>query len=111
GPALRPGADVYALLTGGGFAESVSVKQALLAPKPVNLSYEQAAAVPMAAVTALLGLQDVGGLKPGQRVLDNGASGGVGTFAVQIAAALGATVTCVCGAKNSGLVRSLGADE
>jgi NADPH:quinone reductase-like Zn-dependent oxidoreductase len=108
---FRPGDDVYALLSGGGFAEYVSVKQDLLAPKPVNLSYEQAAAVPMAAVTALFGLQDVGGLKPGQRVLVNGASGGVGTFAVQIAAAIGATVTGVCGAKNSGLVRSLGADE
>jgi NADPH:quinone reductase-like Zn-dependent oxidoreductase len=108
---FRPGDDVYALLSGGGFAEYVSVKQDLLAPKPVNLSYEQAAAVPMAAVTALFGLQDVGGLKPGQRVLVNGASGGVGTFAVQIAAALGATVTGVCGAKNSGLIRSLGADE
>jgi NADPH:quinone reductase-like Zn-dependent oxidoreductase len=108
---FRPGDDVYALLTGGGFAEYVSVKQDLLAPKPTNLSYEQAAAVPMAAVTALLGLQDVGRLMPGQRVLVNGASGGVGTYAVQIAVALGATVTGVCSAKNSGLVRSLGADE
>ena len=108
---FRPGDDVYALLSGGGFAEYVSVKQDLLAPKPVNLSYEQAAAVPMAAVSALLGLQDVGGLKPGQRVLVNGASGGVGTYAVQVAVALGATVTGVCGAKNGELVRSLGADE
>jgi len=108
---FRPGDDVYALLSGGGFAEYVSVKQDLLAAKPANLSHEQAAAVPMAAVTALLGLQDVGGLKSGQRVLVNGASGGVGTFAVQIATALGATVTGVCGAKNSDLVRSLGADE
>jgi NADPH:quinone reductase-like Zn-dependent oxidoreductase len=108
---FRPGDDVYALLSGGGFAEYVSVKQDLLAPKPVNLSYEQAAAVPMAAVTALLALQDVGRLKPGQRVLVNGASGGVGTYAVQIAVALGATVTGVCSAKNSELVRSLGADE
>jgi NADPH:quinone reductase-like Zn-dependent oxidoreductase len=108
---FRPGDDVYALLSGGGFAEYVSVRQDLLAPKPVNLSYEQAAAVPTAAVTALLGLREVGGLKPGQRVLVNGASGGVGTYAVQIATALGATVTGVCGAKNSELVRSLGADE
>jgi NADPH:quinone reductase-like Zn-dependent oxidoreductase len=108
---FRPGDDVYALLTGGGFAEYVSVKQDLLAPKPANLSYEQAAAVPMAAVTALLGLQDVGRLKPGQRVLVNGASGGVGSYAVQIAVVLGATVTGVCSARNSGLVRSLGADE
>src|SRR5262252_5487147 len=108
---FRPGDDVYALLNGGGFAEYVSVKQDQLAPKPANLSYEQAAAVPMAAVTALLGLQDVGRLKPGQRVLVNGVLGGVGTYAVQIAVALGATVTGVCSAKNSGLVRSLGADE
>src|SRR5262249_12484132 len=108
---FRPGDDVYALLSGGGFAEYVSVRQDLLAPKPVNLGHEQAAAVPIAANPALLRLREVGGLNPGQRVLVNGASGGVGTFAVQIAVALGATVTGVCSAKNSGLVRSLGADE
>jgi len=108
---FSPGDQVYALLPQGGFAEYVSVPQSLLAPKPENLSYEQAAAVPMAAITALIGLRDQGRLRPGQRVLVNGASGGVGTFAVQIARALGATVTGVCSAPNAGLVRSLGAAE
>jgi NADPH:quinone reductase-like Zn-dependent oxidoreductase len=108
---FSPGDQVYALLPQGGFAEYVSVPQSLLAPKPENLSYEQAAAVPAAAITALLGLRDQGRLQPGQKVLVNGASGGVGTFAVQIARALGATVTGVCSAPNAGLVRSLGAAE
>ncbi len=108
---FRPGDDVYALLREGGFAEYVSVREDLLAPKPKNLSYEQAAAVPMAALTAWVGLSEVGRLQPGQRVLVNGASGGVGTFAVQIARALGATVTGVCSTRNVELVRSLGADE
>jgi len=108
---FRPGDDVFALLEQGGFAEYVCVREALLAPMPKNLSYEQAAAVPMAAVTALLALRDQGRLQRGQRVLVNGASGGVGTFAVQIARALGATVTAVCGTRNVDLVRSLGADE
>jgi len=110
-PGFRPGDDVFALLRDGGFAEHVCVPADLLARKPANMSHEQAAAVPMAAVTALLGLRDTGGLKPGQRVLVNGASGGVGTFAVQIAVALGASVTGVCGARNADLVRSLGADS
>jgi NADPH:quinone reductase-like Zn-dependent oxidoreductase len=108
---LGPGDDVFALLPGGGFAEYVCVREDLLAAKPGNLSYEQAAAVPMAAVTALLGLRDQGRIQSGQTVLVNGASGGVGTFAVQIARALGATVTGVCSAQNMDLVRSLGADE
>ena len=108
---FRPGDDVFALLEQGGFAEFVCVPQALLAPKPKNLSYEQAAAVPLAAVTALVALRDQGRLQPGQTVLVNGASGGVGTFAVQIARALGATVTAVCGARNVDLVRSIGADK
>jgi NADPH:quinone reductase-like Zn-dependent oxidoreductase len=108
--AFRPGDDVYGLLRCGGFAEYVSVPEALLARKPGNLSFEQAAAVPMAAATALLGLRDSGRLEPGQRVLINGASGGVGTFAVQIGVALGASVTGVCGAHNAELARSLGAD-
>jgi NADPH:quinone reductase-like Zn-dependent oxidoreductase len=107
---FRPGDDVFGLLRDGGFAEYVSVRADLLARKPANLSYEQAAAVPMAAVTALLALREAGGLARGQRVLVNGGSGGVGTFAVQIAKALGATVTAVCGAHNADLVRSLGAD-
>src|SRR6516164_10467055 len=87
---FRPGDDVFGLLEQGGFAEYVSVPERLLARKPGNLSYEQAAAVPMAATTALLGLRDVGRIEPGQKVLVNGASGGVGTFAVQIVRALGA---------------------
>jgi len=109
---FRPGDDVFALLPGGGFGEHVAVNERLLAPKPANLSYEQAAAVPMAAVTALVSLRDSGRLTAGQTVLVNGASGGVGTFAVQIARALGAkTTTGVCGPHNTDLVRSIGADE
>jgi NADPH:quinone reductase-like Zn-dependent oxidoreductase len=108
---FRAGDEVFGVLRDGGFAEYVSVRADLLARKPANLCYEQAAAVPMAAVTALLGLRDAGGLARGQRVLVNGASGGVGTFAVQIARAMGATVTGVCGAHNASLVRSLGAES
>ena len=108
---FSPGDQVYALLPQGGFAEYVSVPQSLLAPKPKNLSYEQAAAVPMAGITALLGLRDQGRLQPGQKVLVTGASGGVGTFAVQLARALGADVTGVCSAPKAELVRSLGAAE
>jgi NADPH:quinone reductase-like Zn-dependent oxidoreductase len=109
---FRPGDDVFALLErGGGFAEYVSVPERLLARKPGNLSYEQAAAVPMAATTALLGLRDVARVKPGQQVLVIGASGGVGTFAVQIAGALGARVDAVCSSANEDMVRSIGADD
>lgn len=108
---FRPGDDVFALLEQGGFGEYVCVREDLLAPKPANLSYEQAAAVPMAAVTALHGLRDAGQLQAGQKVLVNGASGGVGTFAVQIARALGASVTAVCSPASADLVRSLGAAE
>src|SRR6516164_8428281 len=108
---FRPGDDVFALLEHGGFAEYVSVPERLLARKPGNLSHEQAAAVPMAAVTALLGLRDVGRIEHGQRVLVNGASGGVGTFAVQITRALGARADAVCSSPNADLVRSIGADD
>jgi NADPH:quinone reductase-like Zn-dependent oxidoreductase len=108
---FRPGDDVFALLEQGGFAEYVSVPERLLARKPGNLSYEQAAAVPMAATTALLGLRDVARIEPGQKVLVNGASGGVGTFAVQIARALGARVDAVCSLPNADLARSIGADD
>ena len=108
---FRPGDEVFALVEQGGFAEYITVKEALLAAKPTNLSYEQAAAVPMAAATALLALRDDGRLESGQQVLVNGASGGVGTFAVQIAHALGAKVTGVCSTRNVDLVRSIGADE
>ncbi len=108
---FRPGDEVFALLTNGAYAEYVSVPEGQLVRKPQNLTHAQAAAVPMAAVTALHALRDAGGLKPGQRVLINGASGGVGTFAVQIAQALGASVTGVCGTRHLDLVRSLGAEE
>ncbi|GAB3159732.1 NAD(P)-dependent alcohol dehydrogenase [Amycolatopsis stemonae] len=108
GSRFRPGDDVYALLPRGGYAEYVCVREDLLAPKPANLTHEQAAAMPMAAVTALVALR---GVEEGHRVLVNGASGGVGSFAVQLAKALGAQVDAVCGSANVDLVRSLGAGE
>jgi NADPH:quinone reductase-like Zn-dependent oxidoreductase len=96
----------------GAFADYVVVREdRALVPKPGRLSFEQAAAIPVAAVTALQGLRDKGHVQPGDRVLINGASGGVGTFAVQIAKALGAEVTGVCSTRNVELVRSLGADH
>lgn len=108
---FRPGDDVYAETPTGSFAELACVPERLLARKPTNLTFEQAAAVPVAAVTALQGLRDVGEVQPGQAVLINGASGGVGTFAVQIAKDLGADVTGVCSTRNVELVRSLGVDH
>ncbi|MGJ6969101.1 NAD(P)-dependent alcohol dehydrogenase [Streptosporangium sp. G11] len=108
---FRPGDEVFALLEQGGFAEYVCVREDELAPKPKNVSYEQAAAVPMAGSTALLGLRDEGRIQPGQKVLVNGASGGVGTFAVQLARVFGAEVTGVCSTKNMDLVRSIGAHK
>lgn len=107
---FRPGDEVYAA-SGSALAEYVSVAEDKLALKPANLTFEQAAAIPTAAITALKGLRDVGKLQAGQRVLINGASGGVGTFAVQIAKALGAEVTGVCSTRNVDMVRSLGADD
>lgn len=94
---------------GGGFAEYVSVPESALVHKPANLSFEQAAAVPMAALTALQALRDVAQVQAGQKVLINGASGGVGTFAVQLARVLGAEVTAVCSAGKAEMVRALGA--
>ncbi|MDY6944895.1 MAG: NAD(P)-dependent alcohol dehydrogenase [Pseudomonadota bacterium] len=97
---------------GGALAEYIAVRESgAVVLKPDNLTFEQAAAMPIAAVTALQGLRDHGRLEPGQKVLINGASGGVGTFAVQIAKALGAEVTGVCSTRNVDLVRSLGADH
>jgi NADPH:quinone reductase-like Zn-dependent oxidoreductase len=95
----------------GAFAEYVCTAEHRLALKPANLTFEQAAALPVAGLTALQGLRDKGRVQPGQKVLINGAAGGVGTFAVQIAKALGAEVTAVCGTKGIELVRSLGADH
>jgi NADPH:quinone reductase-like Zn-dependent oxidoreductase len=95
----------------GTFAEYVSVAETSAGPKPAGLTFEQAAAVPLAGNTALIGVRDLGEVRPGQRVLVNGASGGVGTFAVQIAKAYGAEVTAVCSTRNVDLVRSLGADH
>jgi NADPH:quinone reductase-like Zn-dependent oxidoreductase len=109
----RPGDEVYGDTghASGAFAEYVCVPEDAVAPKPATLTVEQAAAVPLAANTALMGLRDAGRVRPGGRVLVNGASGGVGTFAVQLAKAFGAEVTGVCGTRNVDLVRSLGADH
>jgi NADPH:quinone reductase-like Zn-dependent oxidoreductase len=107
---IQPGDEVYGVRT-GAFADYVSAKLAV-ARKPANLSFEEAAAVPVAAMTALQALRDKGGLQKGQRVLVNGASGGVGTFAVQLAKALGAGhITAVCSTRNVERARSLGADR
>ncbi|MFI5836206.1 NAD(P)-dependent alcohol dehydrogenase [Micromonospora sp. NPDC051300] len=110
---VRPGDAVFADLgdANGAFAEYACAPEALVAPRPANLTPQQAAALPLAGVTALVGLRDAGRVQPGQRVLVNGASGGVGTLAVQLAKALGATVTGVCRTRNVDLVRSLGADH
>ena len=108
---FHPGDEVFANVETGGFAEYTSVPEDFLVPKPVNLTFEQAAAAPLAALTALQGLRDAGLVQPEQKVLIIGASGGVGTFAVQIAKSFGAHVTGVCSTRNVELVRSLGADR
>jgi NADPH:quinone reductase-like Zn-dependent oxidoreductase len=107
---VRPGDAVFGSAL-GAFAEYVRGQPDRLVPKPANISFEQSAATGLAGRTALQGLRDKGQLEPGQRVLINGAGGGVGTFAVQIAKALGGQVTAVCGTHNVDLVRSLGADR
>jgi NADPH:quinone reductase-like Zn-dependent oxidoreductase len=107
---FKPGDEVYGSCS-HTLAEYVCAAEDKFAMKPANLSFEQAAAVPTAALTALQGLRDVGKLQPGQKVLINGASGGVGTFAVQIAKAFGAEVTGVCSTRNVDMVRSIGADH
>lgn len=111
---FKPGDEVFGDISGcggGGFAEYVAVPESALALKPVNLTFEEAAAVPMAGVTALQGIRDHGQLTPGQKVLINGASGGVGTFAVQIAKSFGAEVTAVCSTVKMDMARAIGADH
>lgn len=104
----RPGDSVFGLCP-EAFADCVRTQPAKLAPMPAGLSFEQAAAIPMAGATALRAIRDVAAVQPGQRVLITGAGGGIGTFATQIATALGAEVTGVCSAGKAELVRSLGA--
>jgi NADPH:quinone reductase-like Zn-dependent oxidoreductase len=109
---FQSGDEVFGTCNYGGFAEYVCVpKTDWLALKPANISFEEAAAVPIAGITALQGLRDKGQVQSGQKVLINGASGGVGTFAVQIAKSFGAEVTGVCSNRKKDLVRSIGADH
>ncbi len=107
---FQAGDEVFGCVT-GAFADYICVRETALALKPANLSFEQAAAVPVVAFTALQGLRDTGHIQSGQKVLVNGASGGVGTFAVQLAKSFGAAVTGVCSTRNVDLVRSIGADH
>jgi NADPH:quinone reductase-like Zn-dependent oxidoreductase len=111
---FRPGDEVFGdilMSESGSFAEYACAPESALALKPTKLSFEEAAAVPLAAVTALQGLRDIGKIQTGSKVLINGASGGVGTFAVQIAKAFGAEVTAVCSTGNVDMARRLGADR
>ncbi len=108
---FQPGQEVYGTCESGSYAEYASARQSRLAPKPAGLTFEQAAAVPVSGMTALQAVRDVARVRPGQRALVIGAAGGVGSFAVQIAKAYGASVTGVCSAAKAGLVRSLGADD
>ena len=110
---FQPGDEVFGVtgFAGGGFAEYACVIEDKLALKPANSSFEDAAAVPIAAITALQGLRDKGRIQPGHKVLVDGASGGVGTFAVQIAKSFGAEVTAVCSTRNVDTARSIGADH
>jgi NADPH:quinone reductase-like Zn-dependent oxidoreductase len=110
---FKPGDEVFGVSAGsvGGFAEYASANENHLTLKPANLSFEAASAVPVAGLTALQGLRDKGQIRAGQTVLINGASGGVGTFAVQIAKAFGAEVTAVCSSRNLDMARSIGADH
>jgi len=105
---FEPGQEVFGCQQ-GSFAQYISVREERLVCMPANISFEQAAATPMAALTALQALRDYGSIQPGQRVLINGAGGGVGTFAVQIARSFGAEVTGVCSTRNLEMVRSIGA--
>ena len=107
---FKPGDEVFGWCT-GSFADYAAASEDGLALKPANLTFEQAASVPMAGLVALLALRDHGKVQPGQKVLINGASGGIGTFAVQIAKSMGAEVTGVCSTRNVEMVRSIGADH
>lgn len=107
---FQPGDEVFGMVK-GSFAEYTCAPESALALKPVNTSFDEAAAIPMAAITALQGLRDEGQIRAGQKVLINGASGGVGTFAVQIAKSFGAEVTAVCSTRNLEQARSIGADH
>ncbi|HEX4809651.1 MAG TPA: NAD(P)-dependent alcohol dehydrogenase [Bryobacteraceae bacterium] len=108
---FQSGDEVFGGKLVGGFAEYVCVTEGQLALKPTNLSFEEAAAVPIAAITALQALRDKGQIRPGHKVLVDGASGGVGTFAIQIAKSFGAEVTAVCSTRNVDTARSIGADH
>jgi NADPH:quinone reductase-like Zn-dependent oxidoreductase len=108
---FQPGDEVFGWCGQRGFAEYVCAREHALVLKPANVTFEEAAAVPVAAITALQALRDKGHVQPGQKVLINGASGGVGTFGVQIAKSFGAEVTAVCSTKNLNNARSMGADH
>ncbi len=108
---FQPGDDVFGMSNWGAFAEYRCVPEDRIIHKPTNISYEEAAAVPIAAITALIGLRDHGKIQQGQKVLINGASGGTGTFAVQIAKVFGAEVTGVCSSRKVDMVKSIGADH
>ena len=108
---FQPGDEVFGEINFGAYAEYVSVPEDGIVRKPANLTFEQAAAVPVSAITALQGLRDKGQIQPGHQVLINGAAGGVGSFAVQIAKSFGAEVTGVCSTRNVDLVRSIGAEQ
>lgn len=109
---FQPGDDIFGDCGwGGAFAEYVCVNENRLVPKPANISFEEGASISVAAISALQGLRDKGNIQSGQKVLINGASGGVGTFAVQLAKYFGAEVTAVCSTRNLDLVRSIGADN
>src|SRR5215831_9155250 len=107
---FKPGDEVFGSCR-VALAEYTSTSESALVLKPANVTFEQAASVPAAALTALQGLRDKGHIQPGQKVLINGAAGGVGTFAVQLAKSLGASVTGVCSTRNVEMVRSIGADQ
>jgi len=109
--AFQPGDEVFGTIKGGGFAEYLCMRDDLVVMKPTNVSFENAASVPTSAIAALQSLRDHGQIQSGQSVLINGASGGIGTFAVQIAKSFGAEVTGVCSTSNVDMVRSIGADD